>query len=259
MKRFHLRLFALLSALGMFGAAVVLPYQFSIDRLTGQLPDAPLWILVAILIVQAGVFVLVTCALGVVLTRSVPFGIPYLEALVERRPLPKGFPRLAGVSIAVGAGLGALVVLIDTMVFSTPISESIGSVLAIPTWQRFLAAFYGGINEELLMRFFAMTLIAWIIARVARRPRGQVTSGIAWASIVVTALLFSVGQLYLTFNPADITLSDYFHAICLNGIAGAVLGILYWRRGLESAMVAHFTSSLMMFVVIPAFFSVMPA
>ena len=40
-------------------------------------------------------------------------------------------------------------------------------------------------------------------------------------------------------------------AIILNGIGGIVFGWLYWKKGLESAMVSHFTSDMVLHVLFP--------
>jgi membrane protease YdiL (CAAX protease family) len=36
----------------------------------------------------------------------------------------------------------------------------------------------------------------------------------------------------------------------LNGLAGLAFGYLYWTRGLESAMLAHFTADLVLHVLL---------
>jgi len=38
-------------------------------------------------------------------------------------------------------------------------------------------------------------------------------------------------------------------ALLLNGIAGVDFGYLYWKRGLESAMIAHFCGDFVIYVL----------
>jgi membrane protease YdiL (CAAX protease family) len=38
----------------------------------------------------------------------------------------------------------------------------------------------------------------------------------------------------------------------LNGIGGVVFGWLYWKKGLESAMIAHFSADIVLHVLLPA-------
>ena len=42
-------------------------------------------------------------------------------------------------------------------------------------------------------------------------------------------------------------------AVALNGIAAIPFGYLYWRRGLEAAMIAHFCADFSIYVVGVAF------
>ena len=39
-------------------------------------------------------------------------------------------------------------------------------------------------------------------------------------------------------------------AILLNGIGGVVFGWLYWKRGLEAAMIAHFSADIVLHVLL---------
>ena len=44
--------------------------------------------------------------------------------------------------------------------------------------------------------------------------------------------------------------------LALNGIAAIPFGYLYWKRGLESAMIAHFCADFVIYVVGVMFLSV---
>jgi membrane protease YdiL (CAAX protease family) len=38
-------------------------------------------------------------------------------------------------------------------------------------------------------------------------------------------------------------------AVVLNGLAGIAFGYLYWTRGLESAMLSHFSADIILHVI----------
>jgi len=40
-------------------------------------------------------------------------------------------------------------------------------------------------------------------------------------------------------------------ALLLNGIGGMIFGWLYWKRGLLAAMMAHFSTDIVLHVVVP--------
>jgi membrane protease YdiL (CAAX protease family) len=49
----------------------------------------------------------------------------------------------------------------------------------------------------------------------------------------------------------EITPLVVIRAIILNGIAGVAFGWLYWKMGLESAMLSHFFTDVVLHVILP--------
>lgn len=49
-----------------------------------------------------------------------------------------------------------------------------------PVWQGFLASFYGGITEELFMRFGLLTLFAWGLGKISHSAAGLPTATAMW-------------------------------------------------------------------------------
>lgn len=71
---------------------------------------------------------------------------------------------------------------------------------ALPQWwQGVMASFYGGIGEELLLRFFLMTLLIWVLSKFFRPVDGKVSAGVAWTSIIVVAIVFGLLHLKKEF------------------------------------------------------------
>jgi membrane protease YdiL (CAAX protease family) len=84
-----------------------------------------------------------------------------------------------------------------------------------------------------------MSLLAWLMWRVARRGRENPPAPIFWIALVVTAVVFGAGHLgaaraQLTLTPALVS-----WIIVGNAIAGIAYGWLFWKQSLEAAMVAH--------------------
>ena len=40
-------------------------------------------------------------------------------------------------------------------------------------------------------------------------------------------------------------------AIVLNAVGGIIFGWLYWKKGLESAMISHFSADIVLHVIVP--------
>jgi hypothetical protein len=49
---------------------------------------------------------------------------------------------------------------------------------------------------------------------------------------------------------APLTALVVIRTVVLNGLIGIVCGWLYWKRGLESAMISHFSADLILHVLL---------
>ena len=99
---------------------------------------------------------------------------------------------------------------------------------------------YGGITEEVLLRWGAMTALAWLAWRFVQHRHGVLTRGSAWFAIVTSALMFGLGHLPVAlYLVGHVDLGVVLFVVGLNTALGCVFGFLYWRWGLEAAMVAH--------------------
>lgn len=109
------------------------------------------------------------------------------------------------------------------------------SVAALP-----LGLLYGGVVEEVLLRWGAMSLTAlalWrLFARHAERPpRWCVT-----VAIVLAAVLFAASHLpALAAGGITPGVGAALRTLLLNTVAGVAFGLFYARRDLVAAMVAH--------------------
>ena len=98
---------------------------------------------------------------------------------------------------------------------------------------------YGGLTEEVQLRWGLLSLVAWLGWRLVQRGQGALRAGVAWGAIVVVALLFGALNLPATADVAPLTGWLVARTMTVNALAALVLGWLYWRRSLESAMLAH--------------------
>lgn len=76
--------------------------------------------------------------------------------------------------------------------------------------------------------------------------------GAVWAGVVFAALLFAAVHLGNAGPGAELTIGVVSSFMTGNAIIGLVCGWLYWRRGLESAIVAHVSIDLVLKVLGPA-------
>ncbi len=100
---------------------------------------------------------------------------------------------------------------------------------------------YGGLTEELLLRWGLMSLVAWIGWKLAQRGQGQPNAKVMWVAIVLSAVLFGVGHLGAVAVVWDLTPLVIVRTVVLNALFGLFAGWLFWRRSLEASMAAHMT------------------
>ena len=85
------------------------------------------------------------------------------------------------------------------------------------------------------------------------KAKARMSTVTFWSANIIVAILFGLGHLPNAAMVMHITPSVVVLALVLNGIAAIPFGYLYWKRGLESAMIAHFCADFVIYVVGPAF------
>jgi membrane protease YdiL (CAAX protease family) len=99
-----------------------------------------------------------------------------------------------------------------------------------------LGVLYGGITEELMMRWGLMALVAWFLQRLLR---GRRPAWIFIVAIFVAATVFALGHLPALAQQIEVPAPIAARTVALNLLPGLLFGALFWRRGLEAAMLAH--------------------
>jgi len=260
------RLYWVLLATEIIGALAIVP--IARDMLAGlpvltAPPPIPLFLLILIGVVQNLVLIGFTLWLGLKLSRSLGLRMPLIERWVYGHPAEDpGLPnvglrsgRLSSITNILRSGLltGVVVgiILVGCLLLLTPRLPNLPFVIVakLPVWKRFLACFYGGVYEELLTRLFLLSVIAWLMNRSWRKPTPQLSNTAFWLANILTAVLFGLGHLPSASLFMPITPLVVVAALLLNGLAGIAFGYLFRTRGLEAAMVAHFTADFAIYVV----------
>lgn len=196
---------------------------------------------------------------GLYVARRSLLGAPILAGLFQRDNVREKVFAMLLPALLIGVIGAIIILLLDGLVFGPPLeaememmgirmSESVNP----PAWQGLLASVYGGINEEVLLRLFALTLIGGLIAVVLRKLDQKLPVAIFWIANILAAVLFGLGHLPATANiglPLDFLVVT--RAIVLNGLLGVGFGWLYWKYGLESAMLSHFSADIVLHVLWP--------
>jgi hypothetical protein len=244
------REFFILLGAGTLGVMAVIPYQFT---LLGGLPEEmpiPFPVLLLLAILQNMVLFALAIGVGLPCAHKIGLGAPILEGWLRGERVGDRGRAMLLPSIFLGFGAGATIILLEMAIFAPYLPAAFQGVVQPSPWQGFLASFYGGIDEEILLRLFMVSLLAWLISRVWRDRESKPTAGGMWLVIIATSVLFGLGHLPTTAQLTTLTPLIITRAILLNGVAGLAFGYLYWKRGLESAMLAHFSADILLHVIL---------
>ena len=242
------RLFFILLASGVAAGVAVTPYALALSSLPLALTPA----LLVAQIAQLAVLLAIAIYVGLRLGKKFGLGMPILEGYLRGENQRERLRAILGPSIGIGIGCGVLIIALGALWPALTLSF-IRIEMAIPLWKLLLTPFYGGISEEILLRLFGMTLVIWIISRITRTPDGTPRPGIVWTAIILSSIIFGLGHLPVTGQVVSIDVSVVARALLLNGVGGVAFGWLYWKKGLESAMIAHFSADVVLHIAMPLF------
>lgn len=194
----------------------------------GQIPaDIIIGIVTA---VQSMGYGLILGALGILLGKKT--GLWKDERKITKKPLT------ASIVISVLGGLA--MILPDLLFFGKHSQAIVDSYVAKPDLVYILASItYGAVIEEVMLRLFAMSLIAFILYKLFGKNYDKPTTIMLIASNVIAALLFASGHLPATFIILGNSPMLIFRCFLLNGGLGLLFGYLYRKYGLRYAMIAH--------------------
>lgn len=156
--------------------------------------------------------------------------------------------RVLATSLIVGVALGLVLALLDWVTapaLGPAWQASVEQANRAPAWPALVVGLlYGGLAEEVMMRWGVMSLVICLLARLT--GRGVQLPGHAhyMAGIFLAALAFAAGHLPALAMMVDLTPTLVSRTLTLNAVAGLVYGVLFWRNGLEAAMAAHAGSHL---------------
>ena len=137
--------------------------------------------------------------------------------------------------------VGGIALILPDLLFFNNYSEVIkNSYNQKPTIVYILATItYGAVIEEVMLRLFFMSLIAFILHKIFERNTDIVSSKILIISNIVAAVLFAAGHLPTTLMMIGNSPIIIIRCFLLNGGFGLLFGFLYRKYGLRYAMIAH--------------------
>jgi hypothetical protein len=237
MNRKKIYLGLILAILGLIGTASLLTMDFALPaEIEAELKESftPMQIKL-LLLINPAILVIVAAIVGTLLFQKVNLRVPIIEKWVgiHREQLDVSGIIKSGI---IGGIVSGIIVVLVVLLFKPMMAadyEKLSQSLQLTLAARFL---FGGIAEEILLRFGLMTLIVWLSAKILKGTKPAAY----WIGIVLAAVLFAIGHFPAVYgvidNPGNILLT---YVLIGNTFGGLIFGWLYWKKGLESAFVAH--------------------
>ncbi|HSJ86085.1 MAG TPA: CPBP family intramembrane glutamic endopeptidase [Anaerolineales bacterium] len=254
------KVFWLLWIASILATIAVLPYVLEMQSSAVDLTKLglPLSLIVTLQIVQNAILCAIAIFAGLFLAKRVGLGSPILEDITRGESIANKFQAVLPLSMILGVLSTLIVLALEFFYFQPVMSKEFGNTAAAlslqtaqpAAWKGFLASFYGGIVEEILLRLFVMSLLVWLGKIISKTADGKPTSAVFWSANILAAVLFGLGHLPATSMLVPLTPVVITRAIALNGLIGIACGWLYWKRGLEAAMISHFSADLVLHVLL---------
>ena len=222
------RIYVVLWLLCILGSWLLVPYVLHMGIVPAEVSAAKL---LGLLTLQSALLFGILCWLSSLIVPRTDLSPFKTESPVKRIVLP---------GVICGVVVGLIIHFFDATLFQ----NSALSGLHPPFLIGFCASFFGGINEEVMLRLFFFTFVYFLFGKIFRFT-SQNRLGFLWTTNVIVALVFGLGHLPAAFSLAEPSSLEINRVLFLNGIPGIVFGWLYWSRGLWTAMAAHFVTDLM--------------
>lgn len=186
-----------------------------------------------VLVINPAILVLISAIAGAAIAHRVG-----LTSVLAGTAPPEGFVRSASWAGCYGVGLGFVIAVVDSA--SAPLLGSAWQTFAegaaIGMTTTVMGMFYGGIAEEVMLRWCVMSAVAWALTSLFR---SRVRAVCLPTAIILAALVFAAGHLPAVASEVELSSAIVARTLLLNSVAGLLYGWLFMRHNLEVAMVAH--------------------
>ena len=253
------RVFFTLWIASILATIAILPYVLELQSGVLEQLDLPIPLpaLIILQVIQSGLLFAVSLFLGLLLAKRVGLGTPILDSVTRSESVFDKVRAILPIIIGLGVLASLLIVGLDVYIFQPALIQELGEKANVlnqtaqpAAWKGFLASFYGGIAEEILLRLFVMSLLAWLGSFIKKTKDGKPTNIIFWIANILTAILFGIGHLPAASLILPLTTLVVIRIVLLNAVGGILFGWLYQKHGLESAMIAHFSADIVLHVLL---------
>lgn len=252
-QRLDWREWALLTVAGTLAGFAAIPALWSQVEPIIRAQSLPLPAFFAVQFVQSAVQLAIIVAVGLFFAHRAGLGAPILEGWLAGEEVSARLESILVPSILLGVAGAVTVIAVDRLIFMPMLPGFSTIITRIGGWQGIVASFYGGILEELETRLLVLSVVAWLIGRLSHTTQGTPSRRALWIATIAAASVFALGHLPATSVTVAITPLVVMRSLVLNGGLGLLFGYRYWKRGLEAAMLTHFSADIVLHFILSLF------
>jgi hypothetical protein len=164
-------------------------------------------------------------------------------ALLDRMPVARPAVAFGGrsralVSVAIAVTVGVVLALMALPFYTATYGVTTGGMASVLS---------GALMDEVLFRLFLVTAVAWVGLREFGFTEAKAVGVAVAVAALAQVLIYLPGVLAIGF-PSTATLVGFLAVTAL--VPALALGVLYWQRGFGTALVAHATALVALFLIV---------
>jgi membrane protease YdiL (CAAX protease family) len=240
MKNKNLTLHIYLFAFGMLGILSLLFVPFNLDVFPPEVKDMVLkqfteFQLRWLSLINPSILLLMSLLIGFFINKNKP-ELSYLHSKILKIPQGKNIFFYLLIGLLFGFVSFALVALLYLPIKNLPEMSVLENNTKFAEPPLITKILYGGITEEIIVRWGWLSLILFIGTKIFKKERAAII-----LAVLISSLLFGIGHLPIVFQSLGDSVNAFivFYIIIFNAIGGIIFGFLFLKYNLETAMFAH--------------------
>ncbi|MDR2205462.1 MAG: CPBP family intramembrane metalloprotease [Flavobacteriaceae bacterium] len=233
---FHICLFFL----GMAGILSLLFVPFNLEVLPPEIRDLVLkefteFQLRILSLVNPVILLLISLLIGFFVNKNQP-KFSYLYSKISKIPNRKNILFYLFIGLLFGFAAFAIMGILYLPIKDLPQMQVLENNTQIAEPPLITKIFYGGITEEIIVRWGWLSLILFICNKLFKKEKISII-----LAILISSLMFGLGHLPIVFQSLGDSINVFiiFYIIIFNAIGGIIFGYLFLKHNLETAMFAH--------------------
>ncbi|MGE5431368.1 MAG: CPBP family intramembrane glutamic endopeptidase [Syntrophomonadaceae bacterium] len=252
-NNFDRRLFSLLMILNIIAALLSIPFGNVLSGRPAIEPYELIYIIPFQIVLTLFIYTFVI-SIGINLSGRYGYDEPVFKSFLYKRKYPENVKQDLSYSLLAGIAVGiCLMVLSYIWTLISPLHTAKHVNIPGPLYG-FLVSVSAGISEETVFRFCLLQVFIWLGGYLIKDEYVKSAGLLFWTANFLSGIAFGMAHIpNLAATGTEMNFSTISMTVSLNLIAGMSYGYLFFKYGLLSAMIAHFSTDIVLHVLGPVF------